>query len=66
MRGERGGERKEEKEREREEKRETIIMCVPRIVCSCTLCSFSVEAIEVMDTVVVSAFGRPIPVMKPR
>ena len=40
--------------------------CVPRIVCSCTLCSLSVEAIEVLDTVVVSAFGRPIPVMKPR
>ena len=39
---------------------------VSRIVCSCTLCCLSVEAIEVLDTVVVSAFGRPIPVMKPR
>ena len=55
-----------ERERGKEGGEREWYHCIPRIICSCTLCSLSVEAIEVLDTVVVSAFGRPIPVMKPR
>ena len=55
-----------EKERERERERERDYYCVFQESFVHVHCAPSVEAIEVMDTVVVSAFGRPIPVMKPR
>ena len=54
-----------ERRRERERERLAIIVFHESFV-HVHRASFSVEGIEVMDTVVVSAFGRPIPVMKPR